>query len=144
MFTACICVFVYVYIYVRVCVCLCVYRVCCALHVRCTARTLTRCTPSLAWPQARLGKLCGSCGKGQQETGAPLKACTRCRKAFYCGASCQRAAWPQHKKTCRPARAGRAVGSGAAGVYWAERELVLMLEGAATSVPFDDLDDGEK
>eukprot|EP01105_Mastigella_eilhardi_P019181 TRINITY_DN449_c0_g3_i1.p1 TRINITY_DN449_c0_g3~~TRINITY_DN449_c0_g3_i1.p1 ORF type:complete len:259 (-),score=88.03 TRINITY_DN449_c0_g3_i1:55-831(-) len=38
---------------------------------------------------------CASCG------GKGLLACSRCKSAFYCSQSCQRAAWPQHKPVCK-------------------------------------------
>ena len=31
---------------------------------------------------------------------SPLKACTRCKKAKYCGVSCQKKDWPKHKLVC--------------------------------------------
>ena len=41
---------------------------------------------------------CFSCGEP-----GPLSArlrCGRCRLAWYCGAECQRAGWPQHRANC--------------------------------------------
>lgn len=29
-----------------------------------------------------------------------LKTCGKCRRSFYCGPACQRAAWPGHKQLC--------------------------------------------
>lgn len=48
------------------------------------------------------GSCCSSCGK-ERQPGAALKVCSRCRRAFYCGASCQKAAWATHKGACRAA-----------------------------------------
>ena len=38
---------------------------------------------------------CGSCGAG-----SPSNRCSRCKAVSYCDATCQRAAWKKHKKTC--------------------------------------------
>ncbi|KAF8582529.1 hypothetical protein K439DRAFT_142344 [Ramaria rubella] len=40
---------------------------------------------------------CSHCGNPS----AMLKKCTRCAKARYCDASCQRAHWSEHKKVCK-------------------------------------------
>jgi hypothetical protein len=39
---------------------------------------------------------CLACGKH-----AALK-CSRCKKVYFCGVACQKKAWPDHKKTCKP------------------------------------------
>jgi len=39
---------------------------------------------------------CSQCGKQRKA----LKRCSRCKKASYCGAACQNAAWKGHKKSC--------------------------------------------
>jgi hypothetical protein len=44
---------------------------------------------------------CASCGT----TALPVKLCSSCRAARYCGAACQRAHWPAHKAACRAAAA---------------------------------------
>jgi len=51
-----------------------------------------------AWQRA--WKPCAGCGA------VPFKPmrCARCRGAAYCSAACQRAAWPEHKLLCAPAR----------------------------------------
>jgi hypothetical protein len=41
----------------------------------------------------------GGCGT-LKTAAAPLKRCTQCRKAFYCGQICQNNAWHEHKKHC--------------------------------------------
>jgi hypothetical protein len=41
------------------------------------------------------GMSCLLCGKP-----ASMR-CSRCRRVFYCGAACQKKAWPEHKKTCK-------------------------------------------
>jgi len=41
---------------------------------------------------------CAHCGK----PGRALKRCSICKRAWYCGAACQNAAWKRHKKTCAP------------------------------------------
>jgi len=45
---------------------------------------------------AELKRRCSSCGKESES----LKHCAQCRKASYCGRSCQEADWPRHKSTC--------------------------------------------
>ena len=52
-------------------------------------------------------KSCWSCGA----TGVPLKKCSVCAVAAYCGADCQRADWRVHKRQCAGLEAG-ASGSG--------------------------------
>ncbi len=42
---------------------------------------------------------CAGCGK----RAVGLRACARCRAAYYCSVQCQRVHWPQHKRECRPA-----------------------------------------
>ena len=45
-------------------------------------------------------RVCSHCfkvGKKNKE----LNACSGCRMAQYCSEECQKAAWPQHKKTCK-------------------------------------------
>jgi hypothetical protein len=45
------------------------------------------------------GSTCAHCGiAGQQK----LLKCSRCQKTSYCGQTCQRADWKQHKKYCKP------------------------------------------
>lgn len=41
--------------------------------------------------------LCLVCGSKQN-----LSKCSRCRKAYYCSAACQKEHWPYHKNVCRP------------------------------------------
>ena len=38
------------------------------------------------------------------KTGVELKRCAGCKVAWYCSKECQNAAWPEHKKTCAPAK----------------------------------------
>ena len=65
-------------------------------------------TPSL--------RCCTQCGKEETDRGAGdaggggvlLQACSRCKVAVYCGAACQKAAWPGHKAGCKAAAAERA------------------------------------
>ena len=42
-------------------------------------------------------RVCDYCNK-RSET--KLRACGKCKFVFYCGADCQRKAWPTHKKEC--------------------------------------------
>ena len=41
-------------------------------------------------------EICSHCSK----QGAGFQRCSRCKRAFYCGAECQNANWKRHKKTC--------------------------------------------
>ena len=42
---------------------------------------------------------CAKCGKAQSMVGR-LKACTVCKKTFYCNKECQRSDWKRHKRVC--------------------------------------------
>ena len=66
-------------------------------------------SPSAASQQLphRSRKTCWSCGT----TGVPLKKCSVCAIAAYCGAGCQKADWKAHKRQCAGLKAG-ATGSG--------------------------------
>lgn len=46
--------------------------------------------------------VCCACGKA----GGGLKACARCRGETYCGVECQKARWPEHRKSCRDVATG--------------------------------------
>ena len=68
--------------------------------------------PAATSPQQQLltprpRKSCWSCGA----TGVPLKKCSVCAVATYCGAGCQKADWKAHKGQCAGLKAG-ASGSG--------------------------------
>ena len=52
----------------------------------------------------RQRKSCWSCGV----TGVPLKKCSVCAVAAYCGAGCQKADWKVHKGQCAGLKAGAA------------------------------------
>ncbi|KAI9011606.1 hypothetical protein DFJ74DRAFT_684072 [Hyaloraphidium curvatum] len=45
---------------------------------------------------------CYQCGFSPEGGQASMKRCSRCKIACYCSVECQRAAWPSHKKMCRP------------------------------------------
>ncbi|KAF5836955.1 hypothetical protein DUNSADRAFT_5184 [Dunaliella salina] len=49
-------------------------------------------------------RVCESCGRAGK-----LKVCARCGSAWFCDASCQRAAWPKHRLLCAPKAEGAAV-----------------------------------
>jgi hypothetical protein len=57
-----------------------------ALHVAEALRTLA------------LKDSCAHCGK----QGTALNRCSTCKHVWYCGATCQNAAWKRHKKACAP------------------------------------------
>lgn len=51
----------------------------------------------------KLSKHCSFCQKRAMENEtekATLKICSRCKDAFYCNETCQKAHWPEHKKVC--------------------------------------------
>ena len=48
--------------------------------------------------------VCFHCGK----SGAKLRSCAQCRRAWYCGRDCQAADWKRHKQACRAAVAAEA------------------------------------
>ena len=52
----------------------------------------------------RKGKLCWSC----RATGVPLKKCSVCAVAAYCGGACQKADWKAHKGQCAGLKASAA------------------------------------
>lgn len=43
--------------------------------------------------------ICSWCGKVEETV--PLSQCTGCKNIYYCGAECQKAAWPEHKLVCQ-------------------------------------------
>ncbi|KAM0327214.1 hypothetical protein ACHAQA_006348 [Verticillium albo-atrum] len=46
---------------------------------------------------------CSSCGATEAKgTGGPLKKCSRCQTAKYCGAECQKKDWRTHRGECAP------------------------------------------
>ena len=52
-------------------------------------------------------KCCSVCGTVTKMKGAAkvtLSRCGGCNGPYYCGAQCQREAWPQHKKECKAAQ----------------------------------------
>jgi len=42
----------------------------------------------------------GGCVHGARAEGVELFKCARCTRVYYCGAACQRAAWPSHRELC--------------------------------------------
>lgn len=46
---------------------------------------------------------CWTCGRTETPGGADLKKCTRCRKARYCSAECQKKDWKKHRMECEEA-----------------------------------------
>jgi hypothetical protein len=49
-----------------------------------------------------------SAGEAWEQGAAELMLCSRCKGERYCGARCQRAAWPVHKRMCAAAAAAAA------------------------------------
>jgi MYND finger len=49
--------------------------------------------------------VCFHCRKAP--TQGELKKCSRCKKVEYCSTECQKADWPEHKKTCKPLQKGK-------------------------------------
>lgn len=41
--------------------------------------------------------VCGKCGERGKH-----RLCGKCKMVHYCSVKCQREAWPEHKKTCKP------------------------------------------
>jgi hypothetical protein len=44
---------------------------------------------------------CANCGAAAGAPGVRLKRCSRCGRAWYCDAQCQRAHWRRHKAECK-------------------------------------------
>ena len=59
-------------------------------------------------PVGKPRKSCWSCGA----TGMPLKKCSVCAVASYCGAGCQKMDWKVHKGQCTGLKAGASVSGG--------------------------------
>lgn len=47
-------------------------------------------------------RVCGSCGKWEQQSDVKFLRCSRCMFAYYCGRDCQVADWKRHRETCKP------------------------------------------
>jgi len=45
-------------------------------------------------------RFCASCNKPEPSGDLKHKACSRCKKIWYCGGICQRNHWKEHKKSC--------------------------------------------
>ena len=50
-------------------------------------------------PKPYVGPTCAACGR-RPTAAAPLKKCSRCKRAAYCSADCQKEAWPTHRRYC--------------------------------------------
>ena len=53
----------------------------------------------------KIPKICNNCGIGKELLGERvnlLKRCSRCKRVYYCGKSCQTENWPTHRKLCKP------------------------------------------
>jgi hypothetical protein len=48
---------------------------------------------------------CGRCGMTER---SKLRECSGCKSVRYCGKVCQKAAWPEHKATCKRLQAALA------------------------------------
>jgi hypothetical protein len=58
------------------------------------------CKPMIIAPQTQ----CIICGSKLN-----LSKCSRCRKAYYCSANCQKEHWPYHRNVCRPSSSKESV-----------------------------------
>jgi hypothetical protein len=45
---------------------------------------------------------CDTCRISRRDLGRDLSLCRRCKSSWYCSADCQRIAWREHKKICKP------------------------------------------
>jgi hypothetical protein len=73
------------------------------LAQRCGAMRPEECSAAVgraAAGAASAAAACAACGARQGEPGVKLMACSRCGKARYCGAACQRRHWREHKARC--------------------------------------------
>ena len=61
--------------------------------------------------KARNQQPCWSCSAA----GVPLKKCSMCAVALYCGGACQRADWGVHRGQCAGLKAAAALGGGPEG-----------------------------
>ena len=52
-------------------------------------------------PHAGLTDVCTFCEESPQRAALTLSRCGRCKQVVYCSAGCQKAHWPQHKKSCQ-------------------------------------------
>lgn len=58
--------------------------------------------PAFMSASAQNARVCMACGSS-----GPLKRCGGCQEAYFCGPSCQVAAWPRHKEQCKVVGAAR-------------------------------------
>jgi hypothetical protein len=65
-----------------------------------------------------------------QLVNGPSTKCGRCRTARYCGAACQRAAWPQHKAVCKSLEAAAAAAKAATAAAAAAQASVGGVQGS--------------
>ncbi|ORY79294.1 hypothetical protein BCR35DRAFT_96635 [Leucosporidium creatinivorum] len=49
---------------------------------------------------------CQQCMERRTDPEKRLKACGRCKQAYYCSKECQKLAWPEHKRFCSRVRTG--------------------------------------
>jgi hypothetical protein len=55
--------------------------------------------------EIQMSHVCFHCDK-RKESDYKFKRCSRSRVALYCSVECQKAAWPEHKKECKPFDSG--------------------------------------
>jgi hypothetical protein len=76
------------------------------LRAQHTAPKATKAGPRDGAPRPesmRKNRLCDNCARSCKEAGVDaMRACSRCRMAFYCSAECQKQKWKLHKPLCMP------------------------------------------
>lgn len=93
--------------------------------------TILTASPALILPSlSHMPSVCTYCLRPAAGGADPLRACTRCRSARYCGPGCQRAHWQAaHSRECRPLAGIRDAGRAGGGLPTPVRLLLQILAG---------------